>query len=102
MMAGDTGIVVLARWQVDATALDDVLALLPDLRRASLAEPGCLGYEVFRSVDAAHVLLLVERYRDQAAIDAHRASPHYRDVVVARIVPRLLQRQVEILGAHPE
>lgn len=92
-------LVVTARWQVAGEHLGEVLAHLAGLRQASLAEPGCLGYEVFRAADEAATtqLLLLERYRDDAALEAHRQSPHYQALVVGRILPLLAGRQVEIL-----
>ena len=90
-------ITVVARWQANAGAVDSVLALVAELRPPTLAEPGCLGYDVFRSTDQPGELLLVERYRDQAAIEAHRASAHYQGVVVQRILPLLSNRRVELL-----
>jgi quinol monooxygenase YgiN len=97
--AVDAVIVVVARWQVSDGSLGDVLAHLAALREASLAEPGCLGYEVYRSVDAPGQLLLREAYRDDAALDAHRKSVHYRELVIGRILPLLAGRQVELLRA---
>jgi quinol monooxygenase YgiN len=88
---------VVARWQVQAGAVEQVLALAAQLRRESLAEEGCLGYEVYRNVEAPASFVLVERYRDQAALDAHRESAHYQRLVVEGIRPWLEERQVEIL-----
>ncbi len=34
-------------------------------------EPGCLQYEIFRSADDPDNLVLLERWADQAALDAH-------------------------------
>ena len=98
-MSASEPIVVVARWQVADERVAEVLDLVKGLREHSLTEPGCLGYEAFRSVDDASAVLLVERYRDQAAIDAHRNSIHYQQLVVGRIVPLLLSRQVELLHA---
>ena len=92
-------IVVVARWQVPATALVSVLAFVAQLRLHTLAEPGCLGYEVFQGVDRPGGLLLLERYRDDAAIEAHRGSPHYRELAVEKILPLLADRKVELLQA---
>jgi quinol monooxygenase YgiN len=99
-MTASQAITVVARWQVADDALDEVLALVAELRPQSLAEPGCLGYEVYRSVDTPASLLLVERYRDQAALEAHRQSAHYQALVVRRILPLLAARQVELLQAR--
>jgi quinol monooxygenase YgiN len=90
---------VVARWQVQAGAVEQVLALAAQLRRESLAEEGCLGYEVYRNVEAPGSVVLVERYRDQAALDAHRESAHYQKLVVEGIRQWLEERQVDILKA---
>jgi len=101
MEASTTMITVIARWRVKHGHLDDVLAHVAELRAASLDEPGCLDYAAFRSVDAGDELLLVERYRDAAAVEAHRQSPHYGALVVERILPLLADRRVELLQVRP-
>ncbi|MEL1263420.1 putative quinol monooxygenase [Pseudoxanthomonas putridarboris] len=93
-------LVVMAHWRTTEAALGDVLAHVAELRAASLAEPGCLGYDVFRAIDAPDTLLLLERYRDAAALESHRQSPHYAALVVGRIVPLLAERRVEVLQAR--
>lgn len=50
--------------------------LLAELVAASRKEDGCLHYELFQRADAAHVFQTVERWRDQAAVDAHMQSAH--------------------------
>jgi quinol monooxygenase YgiN len=94
-------VVVVARWQVRGDApgdlLTEVLGHVAALREASLAEPGCLGYEVFEALHGPGSLLLLEHYRDDAALEAHRQSAHYRALVADRILPLLAARQVEIL-----
>lgn len=99
-MAAPDPLVVVARWQVAGEALDDVLTHVAAMRTATLAEPGCLGYGVFQSIDAPSNLLLLECYRDDQALQAHRQSPHYTALVVERILPLLEDRQVEILQAR--
>ena len=39
------------------------------------AEKGNLRYEYFRSLDDPETVLLIDSWTDQAAIDAHHASP---------------------------
>jgi quinol monooxygenase YgiN len=39
-------------------------------------EPGCLVYRVHRSTQDSDAFLFYEIYSDDAAFDAHRASPH--------------------------
>jgi quinol monooxygenase YgiN len=43
-------------------------------------EPGCLLYRAFRVHDEPGVYVFMEQYRDQAAVDAHRASDHFRTI----------------------
>ncbi|MGO4377640.1 putative quinol monooxygenase [Pseudoduganella sp. RAF53_2] len=90
-------ITVVARWQPAEGALDEVLSILAELRPKSLAEAGCLGYEVYRHAEQANTLLLVERYCDNAALEAHKQSEHYRQLVLARALPLLADRKVELL-----
>jgi len=92
-------IIVVARWQLSEEAMEGVLPLVADLRKQTLAEPGCQGYEVFRSEEIPGQLLLLERYRDDAAIKEHRASKHYQELVVQRIMPLISDRRVELLRA---
>jgi quinol monooxygenase YgiN len=91
-------IVTIARWQTRSDKLGDVLRLIAELRLRSLGEPGCLGYEVFEHLDDHSALLLIERYRDSEALQSHRLSAHYRELVVDRILPLLESRHVELLG----
>ena len=39
------------------------------------AEPGNLRYEYYQSLDDPETILLIDSWTDQAAIDAHHASP---------------------------
>jgi quinol monooxygenase YgiN len=39
-------------------------------------EPGCLAYRIHRSTTDPDAFLFYEIYVDEAAFDAHRASPH--------------------------
>jgi quinol monooxygenase YgiN len=90
-------VVVVAHWQTTADALDAVLAGIASIRPQSLGEPGCVGYEAFQSLSDETSLVLIEHYRDDAALEAHLSSPHYQDIVVGRIRPLLTDRRVEIL-----
>jgi quinol monooxygenase YgiN len=94
MTAGNGPLVIVARWQVPDVSLGDVLTHVATLREASLGEEGCMGYEVFQ---APGTLLLLEHYRDDDALEVHRQSAHYQAIVVERILPLLVGRQVEIL-----
>jgi autoinducer 2-degrading protein len=40
-------------------------------------EPGCLCFNVLQDQQDQNVYYFCEIYRDEAAIEAHRAAPHY-------------------------
>ena len=40
-------------------------------------EPGCLRFNVLRDEKDENVYYFFEVYKDQAALEAHRATPHY-------------------------
>jgi quinol monooxygenase YgiN len=54
----------------------DFLAAASDLVRASNAEPGVLEYHLQESVANPSTFTMIERYTDEAALDAHHASEH--------------------------
>ena len=103
---GDTGVgggkaVVLAIWHTRPDTPELVAKHIPELRARSLEEDGCLAYDVYRGEGASH-FVLVEVYRDADAVEAHRASSHFRDLVLERIAPLLASRSVMRLQPMPE
>ena len=48
------------------------------------AEAGNLRYEYFVSLDDPETVLLIDSWRDQAAIDAHHASPMMAKIAALR------------------
>lgn len=45
--------------------------------RNSIQEPGVLRFDLVQQVDDPARFVIVEVYRDDAAVDAHRRSAHY-------------------------
>ena len=48
------------------------------------AEEGNLRYEYFFPMDDPETVLLIDQWRDQAAIDAHHASPMMAEIAALR------------------
>lgn len=46
--------------------------------RASLREPGVLGFDVVRDLTNRNRVILIETYKSDEAITAHRTTSHYR------------------------
>lgn len=93
-------IIVVAQWRTTQASLGTIESYLAELASQSRAEPGCLGYEVLQGRDDPTTIVLIERYRDEASLEAHARTRHYEDLVVGRIRPLLTDRTVEILQPH--
>jgi len=52
--------------------------LWSDARGSELNEPGCLMFNIAQDDADPNVLRLFEVYRDEAAVDAHVATPHFK------------------------
>ena len=48
------------------------------------AEEGNERYEYFLPIDDPETVLLIDRWRDQAAIDAHHKSPMMEEIAILR------------------
>jgi autoinducer 2-degrading protein len=89
---------MLARYQVREGQGDLVertlQAMAEEIRRT---EPGCLIYRAARSTEDPHIFVLYEEYEDEAALLAHRETPHFQKLIEGTIVPVLESREREIL-----
>lgn len=90
-------IVLVAKYIVKAGQGDAVEAALRCMAPlVAAAEPGCTLYHANRSTENGDLFLLYEHYADQAALDAHRVTPHFKEIIEGTIVPLLESRQREL------
>jgi len=75
-------LLITARVAVAAEHWDEAVALAKSHVAASRREPGCLGHDYFIAPDCDRTLVFLERWKDQAAIDAHFAEPYSREFAV--------------------
>ncbi len=66
------------------------------LQDHSRQEPGCLMYAGHQSTENPRKFLFYEQYRDQAALDAHRAAPYFKQYVHGGLDPIMEQRTREL------
>jgi quinol monooxygenase YgiN len=59
-------------------------------------EPGCKLYQAARSQDNPDNFLLYEQYEDEAALLAHRDTPHFKEIIEDTILPLLEKREREL------
>ena len=90
-------VVLAVTWVAREGEADAVAELLRQLRPLSLAEPGCLQYDVLRDPDDPAGFFLYERYTDDEAFAAHQASDHFQELVLGEALPRLAERQRRFL-----
>jgi autoinducer 2-degrading protein len=89
---------MLARYRALPGNGDEIEATLQKMAVAvARDEPGCLLYRASRSVDEPDVFVLYEEYVDEAALLAHRETPHFRDLIEGTVVPMLMSREREVL-----
>lgn len=89
----------IVRMRFDAKDHEDVADMLRLLTTESRGEPGCVTYVPhFVDGDPATVLIY-EQYRDEAAVEAHRATRHFKQYAIGGLYQRMLDREVENLTA---
>ncbi len=91
-----TNIFLFARWQVKEGQMATVLELLPALVANTRKEKGNLQYHIYQNNTDGNQLLLFEAYRDKDAVDAHRSSDHFKQIVLEQIVPLLESREAAL------
>lgn len=95
MSANQSIICVAAHFQAQAGQHETVRQLLVQAAAAVRAdEPGNLMYTVHQDPKEPTKFFIYEQYADQTALEAHRDSPHYQELVVKQIGPLLAERAV--------
>ena len=50
-----------------------------DAQGSTRDEPGCFRFDILQNSDDSNLFHLYEVYEDEAALDAHRNAPHYKE-----------------------
>jgi len=69
------------------------------LQQHSRQESGCLLYVGHQSVENPRKFLFYEQYKDQAALDAHRAAPYFKQLVNGGLDSIMESRSRELYAA---
>ena len=78
-------IALLVSVRVKPERRDEFLkAIEEDSRGSREDEPGCLRFDVLQDTSDPNHYFFYEVYRDEAAIQAHRAAPHYQGWLAVR------------------
>ena len=69
-------------------------AELKKLLKATLAEDGCLAYEVYECADEKGEYIVIDQWESEEALGRHQRTPHYKYFM--HIAPALLAGPIEI------
>ena len=72
---------IIARFNARPDTVEALRPLLVGMLEPTRKEAGCLRYELLNDRDASTTFTFVEEWADQAAIDAHMATPHLKGLV---------------------
>lgn len=89
--------VLIARYYVkpgNSAAVREALQKMA--ARVKSDEPACLVYNANIDPQNENLYCLYEIYKDEAALVAHRETPHFKEIIEGIIVPLLEKREREI------
>ena len=87
------------RMKFEEADRDAVAEMLRELTRGSRQEPGCISYIAHFVEGEPATVLIYEQYKDEAALDHHRNTPHFHQHAIGGLYQKMLDRQLENLNA---
>lgn len=78
-------IVLAVTWMAKDKHSEEVTRIFRALEAESRKEPGCLMYLVHRHRTDQRRFFVYEQYQDDAALEAHRSSPHFQRYAVKEL-----------------
>ena len=69
-------LVVAGEIRIDPSKRSEADTAFAKMQEETLKEPGCLAYQAYSDRADDGVIFMFEKWKDQAALDAHFASPH--------------------------
>ncbi len=88
---------VYAKWQVKEGKLDAVIQIMKEAAQKSSQEKGNVFYKIHQSHTDQNTLILFEGYENESALEFHRNSEHYQNLVVTQVIPLLENREFMIM-----
>ena len=84
-------VVLAVTWIAKAGQEAEVTGIFSKLTEASRQEPGCVIFQVHRHKTEPRRFFIYEQYKDDAALEAHRATPHFLQYA-RKELPRVADR----------
>jgi quinol monooxygenase YgiN len=95
-------IVLAVTWIANSGHEDEVAKIFATLQAASRQERGCLMYIVHRHKDDPRHFFIYEQYRNEAALQAHRESPHFQEYAVKALKDIGVRKQGDLYAPLTE
>ena len=92
-------LILVVRLTIKTGHEDEVIESFEKLQEETRREPGCIQYVVQRGLENPRHYLIYEQYTDQAALDTHRASAHFKEYATDGFYRFVEQREAELF--HP-
>jgi quinol monooxygenase YgiN len=87
------------RMRFDGVDREKVEGLLRLLTEPSRQEPGCANYIAHFVEGEPATVLIYEQYVDEAALESHRNSDHFREHAASGLYQLMRDRELEHLNA---
>ncbi|WP_394523891.1 putative quinol monooxygenase [Staphylococcus xylosus] len=71
-------ITINAIMKIDPSKREEYLELVKPLLEGASTEEGSLFYKHFEQTDEPNTFAFIERYKDQAAVEAHNNTDHFK------------------------
>ena len=84
-------VVLAVTWMAKTARESEAAALFAKLTEESRKEPGCAMFQVHRHKTEPRRFFIYEQYKDDAALEAHRATPHFLQYVKKQL-PKVADR----------
>jgi quinol monooxygenase YgiN len=78
---------------------EEIAQILRELTLLSRQEPGCVSYVPHSVEGDLDTIVIYEQYKDEAAVEHHRGTPHFARYAVGGLYQKMLERHVETLIA---
>lgn len=75
---------VVAKSYAKGENIEKILELTREMVENTVKEEGCIKYEFFQDIKAPKVMLIIEEWESEEALNLHMASEHFK-----RIIPQL-------------
>jgi len=89
-------VVLLVRFTVKPGGEEHVLELIRTMEQHTRQEPGCISYVGHQSTEDPRNFFFYEAYQDEAALAAHRNSPHFAQYITNGLDALIEKREREL------